>query len=203
MLFKASLIFSLAVSALALPSAIDTRKTKAAATAASVLTVQDYADFQVSDGVAGNALAEVQAKFPVRTLLLIPPPINHPLTPVPQIDEDNLAAVSADDLDIINAARVTAEAAETDAGGFNDAIDAAGGTSSAAGKVLQVGKIKNKVLKLKLEVLALQIQQAQSGKDNSDKIAAEQTKLDTNIKLDEAADGEESQSVDFEGDDSD
>jgi hypothetical protein len=30
-----------------------------------VLTVQDYADFQVSSGVAGDALAEVNAKFPV------------------------------------------------------------------------------------------------------------------------------------------
>jgi preprotein translocase subunit SecF len=112
-----------------------------------------------------------------------------------------LAGVSADDLAIIKAARVTAEAAETDAGGFNDAIDAAGGTSSAAGQPLQVGKIKNKVLKLQLEVLALQIDQAQSGKDNSAKIAAEQTKLNNNIKIDAAADGEPSQSVDFQGDD--
>jgi preprotein translocase subunit SecF len=119
-----------------------------------------------------------------------------------QIDETNLAAVSADDLAIIKAARVTAEAAETDAGGFNDAIDAAGGTSSTAGKALQVGKIKNKVLKLQLEVLALQIDQAQSGKDNSDKIAAEQKKLDNNISTDTASAGETSQSVDFQGDDS-
>jgi hypothetical protein len=119
-----------------------------------------------------------------------------------QIDETNLAAVSADDLAIIKAARVTAEAAETDAGGFNDAIDAAGGKSSTAGKALQVGKIKNKVLKLQLEVLALQIDQAQSGKDNSDKIAAEQKKLDNNIKTDAASAGETSQSVDFQGDDS-
>ncbi|OIW35051.1 hypothetical protein CONLIGDRAFT_39607 [Coniochaeta ligniaria NRRL 30616] len=194
MFFKATILFSLAVSALALPATLDTRKTKTttaaaaaaatgtAGTAASVLTVQDYADFQVSDGVAGNALAEVNAKFP--------------------IDATNLAAVSADDLAIINAARVTAEAAETDTGGFNDAIDAAGGTSSAAGEPLQVGKIKNKVLKLQLEVLALQIQQAQNGKDNSAKIAAEQTKLNNNIKLDAAAAGQASQSVDFQGDDS-
>jgi preprotein translocase subunit SecF len=97
---------------------------------------------------------------------------------------------------------VTAEAAETEAGGFNEAIDAAGGKSSAAGKPLQVGKIKNKVEKLYLEVLALQIQQAQSGKDNAAKIAEEQTKLDNNIKLDTAAKGQESQSVDFQGDDS-
>jgi hypothetical protein len=72
MFFKTALILSLAASALALPATIDTRKTKAAAGAAagaSVLTVQNYADFQVSDGVAGNALAEVKAKFPVGTFL--------------------------------------------------------------------------------------------------------------------------------------
>ncbi|KAB5536560.1 hypothetical protein GE09DRAFT_331285 [Coniochaeta sp. 2T2.1] len=185
MLFKSTLLFSLAASALALPASLDERKTKAAAasgtgtgTAADVLTVQDYADFQVSDGVAGNALAEVQAKFP--------------------IDTSNLAAVSANDLAIIQAARDTAESAETDA--FNPAIDAAGGTSSAAGKSLQFGKIKNKVEKLYLEVLALQIQQAQ-GKDTADKIAEEQKKLDNNIKLDTAAKGQASQSVEFEGDD--
>ncbi len=32
---------------------------------ADVLTTKSYADFQVSDGVAGNALAEVNANFPV------------------------------------------------------------------------------------------------------------------------------------------
>jgi hypothetical protein len=32
---------------------------------AGVLSVQSYDDFNVSDGVAGNALAEVNAKFPV------------------------------------------------------------------------------------------------------------------------------------------
>jgi hypothetical protein len=62
MLFKSTFLLSLAVSALALPAS---KKSKAAATAASVLTVQDYADFQISDGVAGDALAEVKAKFPV------------------------------------------------------------------------------------------------------------------------------------------
>lgn len=102
---------------------------------------------------------------------------------------------------IISAARKTAEAAETDKGGFNDAIDAAGGTKTQQGKALQVGKIKNKVLKLQLEVLALQIDQAKNGKDNADKIAEEQTKLQKNVDLDEQAKGQASQSVDFAGDD--
>ena len=42
-----------------------TGATTAAASGAGVLTAQSYADFQVSDGVAGNALDEVNAKFPV------------------------------------------------------------------------------------------------------------------------------------------
>lgn len=33
---------------------------------ADLLQTQSYADFQISDGVAGNALAEVAANFPVR-----------------------------------------------------------------------------------------------------------------------------------------
>ncbi len=59
---KALLTFTLAVSAVALPTSDPERKL------AGVLTVQNYADFQVSDGVAGNALAEVQANFPVRVV---------------------------------------------------------------------------------------------------------------------------------------
>lgn len=115
-----------------------------------------------------------------------------------QVDENNLAAVDANDVAIIKAARVTAENAETETGGFNDAIAAASGTAADA---LQVGKIKNKVLKLKLEVLGLQIDQAQSGTDNTAKIAAEQKKLDTNIATDTKSAGQTSQAVTFTGDD--
>lgn len=60
MYFKATVLFSLAVSALALPA-----PSQGAVEKRAVLTTSNYADFQVSDGVAGNALAEVQAKFPV------------------------------------------------------------------------------------------------------------------------------------------
>jgi hypothetical protein len=45
---------------------------------ANVLTTQTYNQFQVSTGIAGNALAEVNAKFPVRPPSL---PTNPPLTP--------------------------------------------------------------------------------------------------------------------------
>ncbi|KAH9987439.1 hypothetical protein F4779DRAFT_624185 [Xylariaceae sp. FL0662B] len=135
------------------------------------LTFRPYSEFQVSDGTAGNALEEVQAQFP--------------------IDENDLANVSAEDLAIIKAARETAEAAETDA--FNPAIEA---DDSDA---LQNGKIKNKVLKLYLETMALQIEQAQ-GDDNQDKIDEEQKKLDTNVATDKEAAGQASQSVDFTDD---
>ncbi|OAA67278.1 hypothetical protein SPI_01854 [Niveomyces insectorum RCEF 264] len=171
MLLLQATLFSFAVSALALP-VVQKR--------AGVLKATDYADFQVSDGVGGNALDEVKANFP--------------------IDFDDLANVDANDVAIIKAARETAEDAETGTGGFNDAI-AAAGSSSAAGKALQVGKTKNKVLKLELEVLGLQIDQAQGGKDNTDKIAEETTKLNNNIKLDQGNAGAKSQSVDFAGND--
>ena len=62
-LTTATVLLSLAASALSfpiLPSPLHKR--------ANILKVQDYADFQVSDGVAGNALAEVRANFPVRLL---------------------------------------------------------------------------------------------------------------------------------------
>lgn len=69
MYFKATILFSLAASALALP-APPTEVGILEKRAAAVLKTQTYANFQVSDGVAGNALAEVQAKFPVSTTQL-------------------------------------------------------------------------------------------------------------------------------------
>lgn len=59
-------------------------------------------------------------------------------------------------------------------------------------------KIKNKVLKLELQVLALEIDQAQ-GKGTQAKIDEETTKLNKNIQLDEDEAGAASQSVDFQG----
>lgn len=64
MYFKAAVLFSLLASSIALPMSNGDRKVKR-----GVLTVQDYADFQVSSGVAGDALAEVNAKFPVCNFL--------------------------------------------------------------------------------------------------------------------------------------
>ncbi|KAL2017894.1 hypothetical protein VTK56DRAFT_1550 [Thermocarpiscus australiensis] len=122
MYLKPALLFSLASSLVFPVTAKSNGKAKR-----GVLTVQDYWEFQVSDGVAGNAPAEVSAKFP--------------------IDQSDPASVDAEDLAIVNAARKTAEDAETDAGGFNDAIEAAGGED----------KVLLEVLKMRVEVLALQI----------------------------------------------
>ena len=114
----------------------------------------------------------------------------HPNTDQNQVDESDLASVSADDLQILQDARVMAEDAETGTGGFDDKIAAASGDTTT----LQNGKIKNKVLKLKLEVLALQIEAAQGNGDQT-KIDEEQTKLNNNISLDTAAAGQVSVGV--------
>ncbi|KAH7159888.1 hypothetical protein B0J13DRAFT_616686 [Dactylonectria estremocensis] len=168
-LSRAILFVSLVASTIAAPS----RKR------ADLLQVQAYAQFQISDGLAGNALEEVAKKFPVEEF------------------RANLAGVSANDLAILKAARETAEAAETDAGGFNDAIDQVG-EDSDDGIALQTGKIKNKVLKLELQVLALQIQLAQGDGDQAN-IDEEQAKLDKNVATDREGTGDQSQSINFSG----
>ena len=116
-----------------------------------------YADFQISDGVAGNADKEANAVF---------------VDPFAGID---LATLDDSVADNVETMRKAAEAAETDE--FNPAIDAASGAAATA---LQNGKIKNKVLKLTGEVQVLKIKLAKaqaSGDDTSDiedKIAEEQ-----------------------------
>ncbi|KAK1832850.1 hypothetical protein QBC39DRAFT_425149 [Podospora conica] len=172
---QAALLLSLLGSTFALPTTTSaTRPVKRA-----ILSPQQYSQFQVSNGVGGNALAEVKAKFP--------------------FDETNLASIDPVDLEIIKAAGETAEKAETGAGGFNEAIAAAGGTNSAAGKVLQVGKIKNKVLKLQLSVLRLGTEVAQGRQDRAAKLQEQRTKLAKNVELDRAAAGQRSQGVNFQG----
>jgi len=180
----ATFLFGLVATTIAAPTTGISKNKRA-------LTVQSYADFQVSDGVAGNALAEVNANFPVRAHS----PRKHTTTDPFQIDTSDLASISAADLEIIKDAREVAEDAETGTGGFNEQIDVAGGKNTAAGTTLQNGKIKNKVLKLQLEVLALQIEQAQGETGLEAKIAEEMTKLNNNIALDEEAAGETSTSV--------
>ncbi len=85
-----------------------------------------------------------------------------------------------------------AEEAEVGAGGFNERIAAA--TDDAEAAALQRGKIKNKVLKLQLQVLALNIEAAQGNPDQA-KLDEETTKLNNNIAQDEDEAGQESISV--------
>lgn len=144
------------------------------------LEIQDYSEFQISDGVAGNALEEVSQMFPVEEF------------------EADLAGVSDEDLEILKAARETAEEAETEEGGFNEAIEAAGGKDTEEGAALQVGKIKNKVLKLKLGALVLEIEQAK-GDDVGDKLEDKLNKLNNNVETDRNSAGQASQGVDFQG----
>lgn len=148
---------------------------------ASVLTVQTFNQFTVSAGIAGNALAEVNAKFP--------------------IDQSNLAGVSAADLAIIAKAAQVSESAETGTGGFNDAIAAAGGTGTTAGAALQLGKIKNKVLKLQTDVLRIEIEVAQGNTASASSLATQKTKLATNVALDVAQKGKTSTGISFSGSD--
>ncbi|KAK5658780.1 hypothetical protein OQA88_1591 [Cercophora sp. LCS_1] len=173
MYFKSAVVFSLIASSFAIPTSASNRPTKRA-----VLSVQSYSQFQVSSGVGGNAFAEVQANFPV--------------------NENDMANIDPEDLAIIKAAGEVAKNAETEAGGFNEAI-AAAGKNTAAGQALQVGKIKNKVLKLQLSVLALKADVAQGRTDRQAKLDEQITKLNKNIKLDEEAAGQASQSVNFQG----
>ena len=138
-------------------------------------TQQSYDDISISGGVAGNAEAEALQVFSA-------------------LDMNNLAAATEADIDFLKSVNSICNDAETDA--FNPAIEAADGEEADA---LQRGKIKNKVLKLKLFTLAMQIEQAKGGKDNSAKIAEETKKLNNNIALDKAAAGQKSSSVNFQG----
>lgn len=95
--------------------------------------------------------------------------------------------MSEEDLQTLKDEREVAEGAEVGTGGFNERIDAA--TDDAEATALQNGKIKNKVLKLQLEVLAIQIEAAHGSPDD-EKLAEEMGKLNNNIKLDEAAAGQ-------------
>ncbi|THG95556.1 hypothetical protein EW026_g6117 [Hermanssonia centrifuga] len=140
--------------------------------------LQDYADFQISDGKTGTAQAEAAAIF---------------LDPFDGVD---LATVDDDTQNAIQSMREAAEDAETDQ--FNPAIADASGAAATA---LQNGKIKNKVLKLTGEVQVLNIKIAKanaSGDDTSDledQLSTETKKLNTNIATDVKNAGQVSKGV--------
>ncbi|QRW03096.1 hypothetical protein RhiLY_02095 [Ceratobasidium sp. AG-Ba] len=131
--------------------------------------VLEYSEFQISTGVAGNALERAKAVF------------SDPL------DGVDLATVSDEDLDNLNEMRGLASSFETT--DFNPAIKAASGEEADA---LQRGKIANKVLKNLGSVMVASIKQAKAeaaGEDGS-KFAAtvkeETTKMNKNAATDKA-----------------
>jgi len=153
-------------------------KVELAARATTTFVEQAYADFQISDGVGGGAQAQANAVF---------------VDPFANVD---LTTISEDTIEALDTMREAAESAETD--DFDPQIDAATGSTAAA---LQVGKIKNKVLKLtgEVEVLNIKIAQAQAtGADTTSlesDLSSETTKLNTNIALDQANAGDASEGV--------
>ncbi|KAF9059781.1 hypothetical protein BDP27DRAFT_1371143 [Rhodocollybia butyracea] len=173
----------------------------ARANATTTFTEEPYSEFQISDGVGGTAVDQANAVFVGKS---------HVgqchfffakcfLEPFANVD---LTTISADTLDAINSMRLAAESAETDE--FDPQIDAASGatgTDFQCSAALQVGKIKNKVLKLTAEIedINIKIAQAQaSGADTSSlesDLSSEQTKLNSNIALDQANAGKMSQGV--------
>ncbi|OCF35580.1 hypothetical protein I316_02635 [Kwoniella heveanensis BCC8398] len=140
--------------------------------------LQDYADFQISDGVAGDAEAQANAVF---------------VDPFAGCD---LSTVDDASLENIKTMREAAEDAETEL--FNPQIEAA--ASEAEADALQVGKIKNKVLKLTGFSQALRIEIAQGGgADRQSKLDEEDGKLAKNIATDVDSAGAASQAAVGEG----
>ncbi|KAH6983538.1 small secreted protein [Ilyonectria destructans] len=138
----------------------------------AVFSTTSYNDLSISGGVAGNAQQEALAK----------------LSGLPS----DLSTVEKADLDFLNSVNSIANDAEDEA--FNPAIDAASGDEAVS---LQIGKIKNKVLKLTATILKLQAQQAQ-GEDVADKLEEENKKLQNNISQDEEAAGQASTFLSFD-----
>ncbi|KAK7686530.1 hypothetical protein QCA50_010129 [Cerrena zonata] len=140
--------------------------------------LQNYNDFQISDGTAGDAEAKANAVF------------------VDPFKGQDLATVDKTTLAAVQTMREAAESAETDQ--FNPAIAKATGADADA---LNAGKIMNKVLKLTGEVQALNIQLAQAKAKGASttsiqsKITAEQAKLTKNIATDKKNAGKASKGV--------
>lgn len=148
------------------------RSTETIKRQAQIFALKDYADFQISTGVAGDALARAEAVFK---------------TPLDGVD---LATVSDEDLDNLNTMRGAASKFETT--DFNPAIKAATGEEAAA---LQRGKIANKVLKNLGSVMVASIKEAKAkatGEDASEfttQIADETKKMNKNAATDKADTG--------------
>lgn len=148
--------------------------TSSTSSSASGFVELQYSQFQISSGVAGQAQEEANAILAA-------------------FDGVDKATISDADQTSIENMREAAESAETDL--FNPQIAAASGDTATE---LQTGKIKNKVLKLTLEVFGLEIKlaKAQAAGDSTSSIQSsldeENTKLSNNIATDQASAGDPS-----------
>lgn len=175
MFFRTTFLTAVLAATSVLGAAIDTSKISSTLARRQQFQQKTYDQISISGGVAGNAEAEANAVFSA-------------------LNVANLAAATEADKQFLNSVNQICNDAETKA--FNPAISAAGGTSSTAGKALQIGKIKNKVLKLKATLLLLGVKQAQ-GEDVAADIAAETKKFNNNIQQDKAQAGKASTKLAF------
>ncbi|KAI1007898.1 hypothetical protein K3495_g331 [Podosphaera aphanis] len=141
----------------------------------SVLKSQAYNDISVSDGVAGTTAERVNKLFA-------------------DIDMNNLANVSDEDLQTIKNTHDVAENAELKA--FDPAIDAATGDELAA---LKRGRIANKILKATATVLNLKIRMARGETFDPDDFALQEKKVTGNTAADVKAAGLPMKGVKFNG----
>ncbi|KAF1839380.1 hypothetical protein BDW02DRAFT_585053 [Decorospora gaudefroyi] len=139
-----------------------------------VLADTNFNAISIAGGRAGNAEAEALAVFSA-------------------LDLQNPQNIDQADLTFLNSVNQVANQAEKQA--FNPAVEAANGVQADQ---IQNGKIKNKVLKLEATVIKLMAQQAQ-GQDVTERLAEETKKLNTNIGLDQAAAGQVSIAMPFDG----
>ncbi|CCO28498.1 hypothetical protein BN14_02493 [Rhizoctonia solani AG-1 IB] len=140
-----------------------TRSTATTKRQAQIFALKDYADFQISTGVAGDALARAEAVFK---------------TPLDGVD---LSTVSDEDLDNLNTMRGAASKFETT--DFNPAIKAATGEEADA---LQRGKIANKVLKNLGSVMVASIKASKDASGFTATITEETAKMNKNAATDKA-----------------
>ncbi|KNF02100.1 hypothetical protein PSTG_04598 [Puccinia striiformis f. sp. tritici PST-78] len=144
------------------------------------LTLQDYPNFQISNGVAGRCAQKAASVF------LKPYELNQEKLIQTNPLKVQITKADLDTCKTMNRAAVDAEDK------FVFAINNVGSKSSV-GRELENGKICNKVLKLTAAVLCLQMElklKPSSDSSRTIKLDDEIKKLQKNIQLDQAAKGQ-------------
>lgn len=144
----------------------------------SILVLQNYANFQISNGKTGDCAARAAAVF------LAPYKLDRPdLNPAGFGAKGKIRLpIDRTDLNVCNSMTRAASKAEQN---FNDAISRNLGNSVLA-RQLQNGKICNKVLKLTGSVLCLQmeVELSQGTSDRVQKLLSQIQKLNKDIAID-------------------